>query len=77
MKRHQFFVLSLQENQINKSLSCLTSLILGGVLLFSILTIHTVLLKERTRIEGIEQQIISQEGIQTTRHDSFYMTHVI
>jgi len=43
------------------SLSCLTSLILGGVLLFSILTIHTVLLKERTRIEGIEKQIIAQQ----------------
>ena len=36
-----------------------------------------MLLKERTRIEGIEQQIISQEGIPTTKHDSFNMIHII
>ena len=44
-----------------KSLSCMTSLILGGILLFSILTIHTVLLKERQRIEDIEHQIMDQQ----------------
>ena len=44
-----------------KSFSCMASLLLGAVLVFSILSIHTVLLKERQRIENIEQQILTQQ----------------
>merc|ERR1711935_856773 len=43
------------------SLSCMASLLLGAILVFSILSIHTVLLKERQRIENIEQTILTQQ----------------
>ena len=39
----------------------MASLLLGAILVFSILSIHTVLLKERQRIENIEQQILTQQ----------------
>jgi len=39
----------------------MASLLLGAILVFSILSIHTVLLKERQRIENIEQTILTQQ----------------